>query len=203
MSTSHCWLIFISLNVSEDESLFRWPLAIWLSSSKNWLNLCIHNTHLFSSLSHPIYTHLWLTVAGQSMLQELANKFPLLGTWVWEQGTSNMLHFNHKMRQSWAGSAVSVTSSRRERRDCPGGAVIKTPRFQSREHDWIPGWGDKIPRAMRQKKEKEEMFKAVSPLFFEDPHPIRLRDSMSPASGIHTLPEPWFHFLSTLPLLSV
>lgn len=81
--------------------------------------------------------------------------------------------------------------------------MIKTPGFQGREHGWIPGWGAKIPRAMRQKKEKEDMFKAVSPLLFEDPHPIRLRDSLSPASGIHTLPEPWFHFLSTLPLLSV
>ena len=82
MSTSHCWLICISLNVSEDEYLFRCPLAIWLSSYTNWLSLCIRNIHFFSSLSHPIYTHLWLTVAGLSMLQELANKFPLLGTWV-------------------------------------------------------------------------------------------------------------------------
>ena len=130
----------------------------------NWLNLCIRNIHFFSFLSHPIYTHLWLAVADPSMLQELANKFPLLGTWVWEQGTSNMLQFNHKMRQSWAGSAVSVTSSRRERRDCPGGPVIKTPHFQCREHSWIPCWGAKIPRAVRQKK-KEEIFKAVSSLF--------------------------------------
>ena len=91
-----------------------------------------------------------------------------------------MLHFYHKMRQSWAGSAVSVTSSRRERRDCPGGPVIKTPHFQCREHGGIPGWGAKIPRAIRQKKKKEkekkEMFKAISPLFFEDPHPIRLHE---------------------------
>lgn len=86
-----------------------------------------------------------------------------------------MLQFNHKMRQSWAGSAVSVTSSRRERRDCPGGPVIKTPHFQCREHSWIPCWGAKIPRAVRQKK-KEEIFKAVSPLFFEGPHPIRLHE---------------------------
>ena len=201
MSTSHCWLICISLNVSEDEYLFRCPLAIWLSSYTNWLSLCIRNIHFFSSLSHPIYTHLWLTVAGLSMLQELANKFPLLGTWVWEQGTSNMLHFNHKTRQSWAGSAVSVTSSRRERRDCPGGPVIKVHHFQCREHGWIPGWGAKIPHAMRQKKKKRKRCLRLSPLCSLR-IPIQL-DSMSPASGIHTLPEPWLHFLRTLSLLSV
>ena len=110
-----------------------------------------------------------------------------------------MLQFNHKMRQSWAGSAVSVTSSRRERRDCPGGPVIKTPHFQCREHSWIPCWGAKIPRAVRQKKRKRYL--RLSPLCSLRA-PIQL-DSMSLASGIHILPEPWLHFLSTLSLLSV
>lgn len=36
----------------------------------------------------------------------MANKFPLLGIWICEQGTSRLLYFNQKMMQSWAGSAI-------------------------------------------------------------------------------------------------
>ena len=48
-------------------------------------------------------------------------------------------------------------------RDFPGGAAVKTPRFQCRggRFDPFPGWGARIPHAiwhdLQEKKEEEEV----------------------------------------------